>query len=86
MNAEPLKAPEPFVSAEKAAIFLSITRRHLLQLARQGLKGAYPLGGSLRRIWVFRLSELAQAITEKTSLHLIQNSAGRGTIRSGHPR
>ena len=38
MNAEPLKAPEPFVSAEKAAIFLSITRRHLLQLARQGLK------------------------------------------------
>ena len=27
MNPEPLKAPEPFVSAEKAAIFLSITRR-----------------------------------------------------------
>jgi hypothetical protein len=59
--------PEPFVSADVAAQFLSIKRRHLLTLARKGLQGAYALGtGAVRKIWVFRLSELATAITEKT--------------------
>ena len=63
MNAEQPKAPEPFVSAEKAATFLSITRRHLLHLARQGrVKGAYPIAGNVRHVWVFLLSELAAAI------------------------
>jgi hypothetical protein len=36
--------PEPFVSAETAAQFSSISRRHLLALARQGIAGAYSLG------------------------------------------
>ena len=53
--------PEPFVSAEKAAEFLSIKRRHLLALARKGIRGAYALGHQ-RRTWVFRLSELAEAV------------------------
>jgi hypothetical protein len=54
---------EPFVSAEEAAQFLSIKRRHLLALARKGIAGAYPLGtGECRRTWVFRLSELATGI------------------------
>jgi len=61
-------SPEPFVSAEEAARFLSIKRRHLLALARSGLAGAYPLGtGTVRKIWVFRLSELAAAIARKNS-------------------
>lgn len=70
-----IMTPEPFVSAEKAAEFLSIKRRHLLALARKGIRGAYPLGtGSKRRIWVFRLSELAEAIaTQKTLIHKPQN-------------
>jgi hypothetical protein len=56
-------APEKFVSAEQAAEFLSVTRRYVLELARRGIAGAYPLGtGTQRKIWVFRLSELAAAI------------------------
>ena len=58
--------PEPFVSAEEAAQFLSIKRRYLLALARSGIAGAYALGmGMKRKIWVFRLSELASAIARK---------------------
>ena len=58
--------PERFVSADEAAQFLAINRRHLLVLARNGIRGAYPAGsGSKRNHWVFRLSELAAAITER---------------------
>jgi hypothetical protein len=53
---------ERFVSAKVAAEYLSISRRHLLILAREGIKGAYPVGGRLRHRWVFKLSELSQAI------------------------
>jgi hypothetical protein len=61
--------PEPFVSAETAAEFLSISRRHLLALARQGMAGAYALGmGTKRTIWVFRLSELSGAVASRTNL------------------
>jgi hypothetical protein len=60
--------PEPFVSAEEAAQFLSIKRRYLLALARGGIAGAYALGtGTTRKIWVFRLSELAAAIAVKNT-------------------
>ena len=55
--------PEPFVSADEAARFLSVTRRYVLELARRGIHGAYPLGtGSIRKVWVFRLSELAASV------------------------
>ena len=58
--------PEPFVSAD-AAEFLSVKRRYVLELARRGIAGAYPLGtGRPRKVWVSRLSELASAITKKT--------------------
>ena len=59
---------EPFVSAQTAADFLSVSRRFLLSLARQGIAGAYPLGSGsgVRHIWVFRLSELSMAIDPKT--------------------
>lgn len=60
---------EPFVSAETAAEFLSISRRHLLALARKGMAGAYALGmGTKRTIWVFRLSELSGAVASRTNL------------------
>jgi hypothetical protein len=62
----PGKERERFVSADEAAHFLAIKRRHLLVLARNGIGGAYPVGtGSKRSHWVFRLSELAAAITER---------------------
>lgn len=73
--------PEPFVSANAAAEFLGVKRRFLLELARRGIAGAYPLGpGNKRKIWVFRLSELAASIAA------IPNSRTRCTIGSGSPR
>jgi hypothetical protein len=80
-NSPPM-TPERFVSADEAAAFLAITRRYLLALARNGLAGAYPLGtGTQRKIWVFRLSELSEAITDrKSSDHKPPKSY---TIRSG---
>lgn len=67
LHTDPTAATEPerFVSADDAAQFLAIKRRHLLVLARNGIRGAYPAGtGSKRNHWVFRLSELADAITD----------------------
>jgi hypothetical protein len=61
-----LMTPEPFVSAQEAAKFVGISRRFLIDLARHGIAGAYPIGtGDLRKTWVFRLSELATAIDRK---------------------
>jgi len=58
--------PERFVSTDEAARFLSVTRRYVLELARRGIGGAYPIGtGKERRVWVFRLSELANAVAQR---------------------
>ena len=80
-----LPTPEPFVSADEAAQFLCVKRRYLLELARRGIAGAYALGtGGKRKIWVFRLSELAaSAVQHKTS---IPKPAKPCTIGSGSPR
>ena len=77
------QAPEPFVSAQEAAKFIGIRRRFLLDLARHGITGAYPLGtGELRKTWVFRLSELAAAIDRRNG-----NGSGRlpGSEPAYHP-
>ena len=78
-------SPERFVSADEAARFLSVTRRYVLELARSGIAGAYPIGtGSQRKIWVFRLSELSQAVMQKRpSIH---KSRGICDPASGSPR
>jgi hypothetical protein len=77
--------PEPFVSANEAAQFLCVKRRYLLELARRGIAGAYALGtGSKRKIWVFRLSELAASVVrEKTP---IPKPPAPCNIRYGSPR
>ena len=55
---------ERFVDDERAAEFLSLTSRHVKELARAGLLQAYPLGlGQKRFIWRFKLSELSEALT-----------------------
>jgi helix-turn-helix protein len=53
---------EPFVDAEKAAAFLPLRPRRVLELARAGAIPAYPLGDGQRRVWRFRLSEVACAV------------------------
>jgi len=55
--------PEPFVDSEKAAEFLSIRPRRLLELARKNVLPAYPIGQGHRRVRRFRLSELAASVT-----------------------
>ena len=63
---EETNSSEPFVSATEAARFLSIPRRFLLSLARMGIAGSYALGtGQVRKTWVFRLSELSEAISRR---------------------
>src|SRR5258705_13879644 len=54
---------EPFVDAARAADFLSLKPRRVLELARSGELPAYPLGIGKRRVWRFRLSELALAVS-----------------------
>jgi hypothetical protein len=55
--------PEPFVDPVRAAEFLSIRPRRLLDLARKNVLPAYPIGRGQRRVWRFRLSELATSVT-----------------------
>jgi hypothetical protein len=59
MNPE---TPERFVDADVAAQFLSLTRRHVLDLARTGLLPSYAIGEGERRMRLFRLSEIAAVI------------------------
>jgi excisionase family DNA binding protein len=54
---------ESFVDADRAAEFLGISRRHLLELARGGDIPAHPIGTGKRKTWRFRLSEIADAIS-----------------------
>jgi hypothetical protein len=54
--------PEPFVDATRAAEFLGIKPRRLLEMARAGQIPGYPLGTGARRMWRFRLTEISKAI------------------------
>lgn len=54
---------ERFVDADEAGKFLSINRRQILDLARAGKLPGHPIGVGTRRVWRFRLSELAAAIS-----------------------
>jgi len=53
---------ERFVDAAVVGSFLQLRVRRVLELARQGLIPAYPLGSGSRRVWRFRLSEVAAAL------------------------
>jgi hypothetical protein len=83
MNPETL---EGFVDADEAGKFLSLNRRRILELARVGKLPGHPVGDGVRRVWRFRLSELAAAVARNlfTSAHdhVIRNPSvgpGRGT-------
>jgi hypothetical protein len=57
---------EPFVDANAASQFLNLRPRRVLELARRGVLPAYPVGDGVRRVWRFRLSELASAIRSRS--------------------
>jgi len=48
---------ESFVSAERAAEFLAMSRKTVLALARKGCLPGHPVGQGVRKTWKFRLSE-----------------------------
>lgn len=62
MNPETL---EGFVDADEAGKFLFLNRRRILELARAGKLPGHPIGDGTRRVWRFRLSELATAVSSK---------------------
>ena len=64
-NGSSATAPEPFVDANRAAEFLCLRPRRALELARQGAVPAHPLGEGQRKVWRFRLSELAAAMCSR---------------------
>jgi hypothetical protein len=64
-NQHPPTAPEPFVDAVEAGRFLGLRPRRVLELARRGALPAYPLGDGARRVWRFRLSELASTVCSR---------------------
>jgi hypothetical protein len=80
--------PEKFVDADEAGKFLSLTRRHILELTRAGKLPGHPIGDGARRVWRFRLSELAAAVssTEKSGFasrqkaRMVQPKAVPGAI------
>ncbi len=61
-DSERQEVSEPFVDAARAAEFLCLRPRRVLELARKGVLPAHPLGDGPRRVWRFRLSELATAM------------------------
>lgn len=59
------QTPERFVDADEAGEFLSLNRRRILELARARKLPGHPIGDGVRRVWRFRLSELAAAVARK---------------------
>jgi hypothetical protein len=68
-------APEPFVDANRAAEFLCLRPRRVLELARQGAIPAHPLGEGPRKVWRFRLSEVAAAMCSRAVNYQRQSPA-----------
>jgi len=58
--------PEYFVAAEAVAAFLSLTRRRVLELARnKGGIPSHPIGSGPRKTYRFRLSEVSDWLSKR---------------------
>jgi hypothetical protein len=73
---------EPFVDAARAADFLSITPRRLLDMARGQELPAHPLGSGRRKTWRFLLSELHNYIRTGSAKKMFTERATRGMVRA----
>jgi len=82
------EALERFVDGDEAAEFLSLTRRRILELTRAGKLPGHPIGEGTRRVWRFRLSELANAVaaaqgsgfSSRRRASMVRPSAHPGTV------
>jgi hypothetical protein len=68
---------EPFVDAVVVGDFLQLRKRRVLEMARQGVIPAYPLGTGSRRVWRFRLSEVATVLGSSRVNYSRQSPAPR---------
>jgi Helix-turn-helix domain len=72
-------SPEPYVDADHAAAFLSLSRKTLLTLGRTGRIPGHPIGQGARKIWRFRLTELSRWLEQETvKLDSHRGRNGRG--------
>ena len=86
--------PEPFVDQHRAAEFLSLRPRRVLELARARKIPSHPIGDGARKVWRFRLSELDNFLTASRSNVFTSSAAQgirkaavfRGTAKSGDRR
>ena len=69
---------EPFVDEDVIALFLSITPRRVLEMARDGEIPAHPIGRRSRNTWRFRVSEIDAHFSTK------ENTTG-ATLRLAVP-
>jgi hypothetical protein len=76
---------EPFVDAQRVAKFLSMPRREVLKLTRQGRITGYPCSGSKRVTYKYRLSVVAQDIlgAKKPSKSMIVRSSPQSSAAKG---
>jgi excisionase family DNA binding protein len=63
--------PEPFVSVKEVAQFLQMAPRTIVRMARHGRIPAYPVSGSIRRTWRFKLSEVENHFASQLSTPII---------------
>jgi Helix-turn-helix domain len=76
-----------FSTPEDVARHLQITRRQVLQAARQNLLPAHPISfGGRRRIWRFKISEVDVAIAGRTAKSNGVPIADEGTMAGGSSR
>jgi excisionase family DNA binding protein len=73
---------EPFVTAERVADFLGITRRQILQMARAGTIPAHPISGRKRHVWVFRISEVTRRIANRSRMNSLGGPIGHAERKS----
>ena len=71
--------PEPFVNVEAVAEFLNMPRPQVLKLTRRRILRAYPMSGSARHVWKYKLSEVNEDIT-------LLRTPVRDKTRDGSPR
>ena len=67
-------AGNDWMIATEAARHLRVKRRTLLLWVRQGKVKAYPLSGTKRHVWRFRLADLDQALLAKSADSVIMTA------------
>jgi excisionase family DNA binding protein len=72
---------EYYVDAEEAGKFLGIHRRTVLQMARDAVIPAHPLGDGRRKLWRFLLSELDEWMRARVNTGRRLCSPNRRDIR-----